>query len=359
MGVIEELKNVETEAVAQIEKAESLHELEKIRIVYLGRKGTITKILRGIVALSQDEKKEIGAKANELKDKISLKIAQKSESIKESETLKFKKRLFDNTLPGKKLPFGKPHPIAKTIHEISEIFVGLGYSVVEGPEAELDYFNFTALNQPSFHPARSSHDTFYLTEENIFDYDLSEEELREKTNKISLLRTHTSPVQIRVMLEKKPPVFIIAPGKCYRRDAPDASHSPVFHQIEGLAVDENITFADLKGTLELFAHEYFGPKTKVNFRASYFPFTEPSAEMDVSCVLCEGSGCQLCKGSGWLEVLGAGMVNPAVFEEVGYDSERYTGFAFGMGPERLTMLKYGIPDIRLFYENDLRFLRQF
>lgn len=355
MAGIDDVRAIGERAGAEIERASTLAELEELRVRYLGRKGELTSVLRSIAALPPEERREVGAAANELKRRLESLIEERLAALREPA----REGAVDLTLPGFAWPAGRPHPVARTIAEIVEIFVGLGYTVAEGPEAELDYYNFTALNQPSYHPARSTHDTFYLTEETLFDLDVSEEEARERSRGIALMRTHTSPVQIRVMERQQPPIYIVAPGRCYRRDVPDATHSPIFHQIEGLAVDEGITFADLKGTLEVFARRFFGPDTRVNFRASYFPFTEPSAEMDVSCVICKGDGCRLCKGSGWLEVLGAGMVHPAVLEGVGIDPERYTGFAFGMGPERLTILKYGIPDIRMFYENDLRFLRQF
>lgn len=360
MSLIDLLDELENKAFLELEKLSSTKEVEDFRIAYLGRKGKVTQILRELPRLSLEERRSVGSKANALKEKLEEAISKKITALKQEESIRLSaKEFIDISLSGKRIPSGKIHPLTRTIYEVADIFTRLGYSVVEGPEAELDYYNFTALNQPPYHPARSSHDTFYLTEETIFDVEISEEDFKEKTRRISLLRTHTSPVQIRVMEKQEPPVYIIAPGRCYRKDVPDASHSPVFHQIEGLAVDEGITFADLKGTLEIFAREFFGPKTRVRFRASYFPFTEPSAEVDVSCVICNGSGCRLCKGSGWLEILGAGMVNPAVFEEVGYDPEKYTGFAFGMGVERLTMLKYGIPDMRLFFANDFRFLNQF
>lgn len=358
MDLKDKLEKLEKEGLQRLEKIKSLDEIEKLRVDYLGRKGEITKLLRGLKHLELEERKSVGAKANKLKEKLSRLIDERTRQLK-AEIGRRKKSRFDYTLPGKLISYGTAHPITKTIDKISSFFIGLGYKVVGGPEAELDYFNFTALNIPPYHPARSMWDTLYLSEESIFDKPMSEEKLREKTKEITLLRTHTSPVQIRTMLKQDPPVFIIAPGRCYRKDIPDASHSPVFHQVEGLAVDIGITFANLKGTLEEFSKYFFGPETGVRFRPSYFPFTEPSAEVDVLCVLCGGDGCSLCGGSGWLEILGSGMVHPAVLEEVGYDSEKYTGFAFGMGVERMVMLKYGIPDIRMFLENDRRFLNQF
>lgn len=353
--ILNEIETIQKEALRAIEGAGSKEELEKLRVSYLGRKARLTFILRSLKDLSPEDRRLVGSRANEVKAKLEELLRSKEEELSK----KHAREVIDFSLPGKKFPRGREHPLQKLIEEISYFFVGLGYEVVSGPEAELDYYNFTALNIPPYHPARSMHDTFYLTPETLFELDLSEAELREATRNIALLRTHTSPVQIRTMLRKKPPVFIIAPGKCYRKDIPDATHSPVFHQIEGLAVAEGITFADLKGTLESFLKYLFGDETKVQFRASYFPFTEPSAEVDVSCIICGGRGCRVCKDSGWLEVLGAGMVHPAVLEEVGYDSEKYTGFAFGMGVERLAMLKYRIPDIRLFLENNIQFLEQF
>lgn len=353
--IINEIEKIKNEAISAIEKASSKEELEKLRVSYLGRKARLTLILRSLKDLSPDERKLVGSKANEAKTKLEELLRLKEEEL----AGRLSVEAVDFSLPGKKFPRGREHPLQKLIDEISSFFIGLGYEVVSGPEAELDYYNFTALNIPPYHPARSMHDTFYLTPDTLFELDAGEEELREATRSIALLRTHTSPVQIRTMLKKKPPLFIIAPGKCYRKDIPDATHSPVFHQIEGLAVAEGITFADLKGTLETFLKYLFGEETEVQFRASYFPFTEPSAEVDVSCIICGGKGCRVCKDSGWLEVLGAGMVHPAVLEEVGYDSEKYTGFAFGMGVERLAMLKYRIPDIRLFLENNILFIEQF
>lgn len=355
MGKYEELRQ---RAFEELDSAQTIDEVEKVRVKYLGRKGEITGILRSLKDLSVEERKAVGAFANQLKQELTERIEAKKASLEEKAKAT-KAAGIDITLPGKKYGVAHRHPLLISIQRITEFFIGLGYEVVSGPEAEIDYYNFTALNIPPYHPARSMQDTFYLSAESLFELEASEEELREKTREIALLRTHTSPVQIRTMLKRKPPVYIVAPGKCYRKDTPDATHSPVFHQVEGLAVDEGITFADLKGTLEEFLRFFFGPETRVQFRASYFPFTEPSAEVDVSCVMCGGEGCRLCKGTGWLEVLGAGMVHPAVLEEVGYDSEKYTGFAFGMGVERLTMLYYSIPDIRLFYENDLRFIKQF
>ena len=275
----------------------------------------------------------------ELKEEIEKKLREKRNEIIKEEGKEGEESI-DITLPGKRIPLGRLHPITQTIEEIKRIFIGLGFQIVRGPELETEYYNFEALNMPRYHPARDEQDSFYI-------------------NDTHLLRTQTSPVQIRVMEKKGPPIRIIAPGKCYRRDAIDASHFPMFHQVEGLAVDENVTFSDLKGSLAYFVHQMFGKDTRLRFRPSFFPFTEPSAEVDISCIMCKGKGCRVCSGKGWLEILGAGMVDPEVFKNVNYDTEKYQGFAFGMGVERICMLKYGIDDIRLLFQNDLRFLKQF
>ena len=328
------------EARGAIARADSSAELEQLRVRFLGRQGTVTLLLRSLGALPAKERPLVGAAANELKRELEalleLRLGQARETERKQERAR---RRYDLTLPGRRPPRGTLHPLARVQDEIVSIFVGLGFSVAEGPEIESDYYNFEALNIPRDHPARDMQDTFYLSED-------------------TLLRTHTSPVQIRTMQAQRPPVRIICPGKVYRRDA-DVTHSPMFHQVEGLAVDRDISMGDLKGTLELFAREMFGPRSKIRFRPSFFPFTEPSAEVDVLCFLCGGAGCRVCKQSGWLEILGSGMVHPQVLKNVGYDPEEVTGWAFGMGIERVAMLKYGIDDIRLFFENDLRFLRQF
>ncbi len=283
----------------------------------------------------------VGAAANEAKRQLEVLLETRVDEARRAERVSERRRQrLDLTLPGRRPPLGTVHPLTRVHDEIVTIFAGLGFSVAEGPDIETDYYNFEALNIPADHPARDMQDTFYLPGG-------------------LLLRTHTSPVQIRTMLAQKPPVRIVVPGRVHRRDVPDASHSPVFHQVEGLAVDRHVTMADLKGTLELFAREMYGPKSRIRFRPSFFPFTEPSAEVDVVCFLCGGDGCRVCKQSGWLEILGSGMVHPQVLRNVGYDPEEVTGWAFGMGIERIAMLKYGIDDIRLFFENDLRFLRQF
>jgi phenylalanyl-tRNA synthetase alpha chain len=329
------------EARAAIEGAASSAELEAIRVRYLGRSGGLTQILKSLGALSPEERPKVGAAANEAKRELEALLDARLEGARADETRRRRERERpDLTLPGRRPARGVVHPLTRVQDEIVRIFAGLGFSVAEGPEIETDAYNFEALNIPRDHPARDMQDTFYLSPE-------------------TLLRTHTSPVQIRAMRAQKPPVRIICPGTVYRRDVADITHSPMFHQVEGLAVDRGITMADLKGTLTLFAQEMYGPRSKIRFRPSFFPFTEPSAEVDVLCFLCSGTGCRACKQSGWLEILGSGMVHPQVLKNVGYDPEQVTGWAFGMGIERIAMLKYGVDDIRLFFENDLRFLRQF
>jgi phenylalanyl-tRNA synthetase alpha chain len=313
-------------------------ELRQLRTDFLGKKGLVTQVLKDMRELSSEQKREVGRHVNELKNWIENEIKEKTEKLKGSST-EGADRTFDITLPGRKEARGSLHPITHVMDELIAIFMSLGFQVAEGPEVESDYYNFEALNIPKDHPARDMQDTFYIGGEKV-------------------LRTHTSPVQIHVMEKQQPPLRIIAPGKVYRCDS-DISHTPMFHQIEGLMVDENVTFSDLKGVMNIFVHQIFGEKTKVRFRPSFFPFTCPSAEVDIQCVMCSGKGCRVCSQSGWLEILGAGMVDPAVFGAVDYDPEKWTGFAFGMGIERIAMLKYGIHDIRLFFENDLRFLQQF
>lgn len=336
----EEIAKLRQAAETTISAAKSLEELEQIRVKLLGRKGGLTLILRGLSSLPIEARKEIGLLANQTKEQLSVLLeSRKVELEKELEAAAAAERI-DVTLPGRQLWQGKKHPITQTLDEILEIFVGMGFQEELGPEIETEWYNYDALNFPPDHPARDMIACFNLG------------------NKY-LLRSHTSPVQIRVMEKKKPPIRIVAPGRVFRPDAFDASHSPVFYQIEGLYVDEGVSMADLKGTLEVFCKEMFGEKTKARFSPSYFPFTEPSAEVAISCVMCGGTGCKTCKSSGWIEILGSGMVHPKVLENVGYDSVKYTGFAFGMGIERIAMIKYAIDDIRLFYENDLRFLEQF
>ncbi len=328
------------EARAAIGRATSSTQLEELRVRYLGRQGVLTLLLRSLGALPAAERPRVGAAANEVKRELEALLEVRLGETREAERrLDRARQRIDLTLPGRRPPQGGVHPLTRVQDEIVGIFVGLGFSVAEGPEIEDDYHNFEALNIPRDHPARDMQDTFYLSED-------------------TLLRTHTSPVQIRTMQAQRPPVRVICPGRVYRRDA-DITHSPMFHQVEGLAVDRHISMGDLKGTLELFAREMFGARSKIRFRPSFFPFTEPSAEVDVLCFLCGGDGCRVCKQSGWLEILGSGMVHPQVLRNVGYDPEEVTGWAFGMGVERVAMLKYGIDDIRLFFENDLRFLRQF
>jgi phenylalanyl-tRNA synthetase alpha chain len=391
-----QLEELQAQALAEIAAAKSADALEQLRVQYLGRKGRLTQILRGLKDIAPQDRPKFGEKANLLKEMVEQAISKKLNDLRgkvpletsitaETETsdvsLEIKKgikrlrriekeikvpgipsevefgiptifpivyrkpgppeilRTDDVTLPGRRQPLGHLHPLNRIMSEICDIFQRLGFEAVEGPEVELDWYNFEALNIPPDHPARDMQDTFYFNDK-------------------VLLRTHTSPMQIRVMEKRRPPVRIIAPGKVYRRDS-DMTHSPMFHQVEGLLVDKNVTFADLKGVLTAFVHQLFGPEVSLRFRPSYFPFTEPSAEIDIACVICRGEGCRVCKITGWLEVLGAGMVHPNVFEAVGYDPEEYTGFAFGLGVERFAMLKYGIDDIRLFFDNDLRFLRQF
>jgi len=335
------IKEVKKEIVSKSNLVKDLKDIEKLRVEYLGRKGIVTLLLRKLGTLSREERPKAGQLLNQTKREIEEMLKTKEIEI---EKLEKEKRLqgegIDLTLPGKKLDRGTIHPINLVLKEVEEIFLGLGFKIEEGPEVELDYYNFEALNIPKDHPARDDQDSFYITKD-------------------ILLRPQTSPVQIRTMESQKPPVRIIATGKCYRRDATDSTHSPMFHQIEGLAVDKDITFGDLKGVLTVFVHRMFGKDRKVRFRPGYFPFVEPGAEVDVSCLLCGGKGCKSCGYTGWLEIMGAGVVHPKVLEMVNYDPEKYSGFAFGMGAERIAMLKYGIDDIRLFFENDLRFLKQF
>jgi phenylalanyl-tRNA synthetase alpha chain len=327
-------------ALADIAGARSTSALEQVRVRVLGRSGELTALLRGLGKVPAADRPRFGQEVNRAKEHLEAELAARLVALKAEEHRQaLQAQRLDLTLPGRAIPPGAVHPLVRIQDEIVEIFGGLGFSVAEGPEVETDYYNFAALNFPDDHPARDMQDTFHLSAD-------------------TLLRTHTSPVQIRTMKAQRPPVRYIFPGKTYRRDA-DTTHSPMFHQVEGLAVDTNISMGDLKGTLELFAREMFGPGVSIRFRPSFFPFTEPSAEVDVSCFGCGGSGCRLCKQSGWLEILGSGMVHPNVLRNVGYDPEQVTGWAFGMGVERVAMLKYRIDDIRLFFENDLRFLGQF
>lgn len=338
----QQLKDLRESAVAELMKADSPDTLNDLRVKYLGKKGSLTGILRGMGALSAEERPRIGQIVNQIRSELEGLIESKGAELKDAELAKrLASERIDVTLPGRRMSEGHRHPLTLTLERIKEIFMQLGFTVAEGPEVEQDYYNFELLNLPKDHPARDMQDSFYITEE-------------------ILLRTHTSPIQARTMQAANPndPIKIIAPGKVYRRDY-DATHSPMFTQVEGLLIDKNISFADLKGTLELFIHQMFGDDVGVRFRPSFFPFTEPSAEVDISCVICGGKGCRVCKGTGWLEILGSGMVHPNVLKMNGFDPEKVSGFAFGMGVERIAMLLYGIDDLRLFYDNDLRFLRQF
>lgn len=337
----EQLLNIRKQAEKDIANVMSIPELEEVRIKYLGKKGELTAILRGMASLPPEERPIVGQLSNEIRALLEKKIEELNEKLllKEREEA-LKKEDIDITAPGRKVQIGKKHPLSQVIDEVASVFIGLGYEIAEGPEIELDYYNFEALNIPKNHPARDTQATLYISE-NI------------------ILRTHTSPVQARVMEVKKPPIKIICPGRVYRSDAIDATHSPVFHQIEGLAIDKGITMGDLIGTLQVFAQGVFGEQTRIRLRPHHFRFTEPSAEVDVSCWVCDGKGCRMCKGEGWIEILGAGMVNPKVLEMGGIDPKEYSGFAFGMGVERVAMAKYDIDDLRLFFENDVRFLRQF
>ena len=314
-------------------------ELETLRVKYLGRKGILSELLAKIPSLPAEQRPEMGRLLNELKKDITSRYEGAKTALLDMQRPKAVGPVQDVTLPGRRPPLGHKHPLIQTIEDIKDIFADMGFQVAFGPEVELEFYNFEALNIPLDHPSRDDFDTFYLKDD-------------------VLLRSQTSTVQIRVMEKQKPPIRIIAPGKVFRPDTVDATHSFMFHQIEGLMVEEGVTFGHLKGVLALFAQAYFGPDTRMRFRPSFFPFTEPSAEVEISCSLCKGKGCSTC-GSGWMEILGAGMVDPNVFKAVGYDAEKYTGFAFGMGVERIAMLKYGIDDIRLFFENDMRFLSQF
>lgn len=339
----EKLQQIEQAGAEQARAAVTLAELRELRVRLLGKKGDLTAVLRGMGALAPEERPVVGALANEVKQRLESMLDQREAELAAAEQAqRLAAEEIDITLPGRPLARGGQHPLLAVRQEIEEIFLGMGFSIAEGPEVEWDELNFELLNIPKDHPARDMQDTFFITDE-------------------VLLRTHTSPVQIRHMRSVAPqvPVRIIAPGRVYRRDAADATHSPIFHQVEGLVIDRNVSMADLKGTLLEFARALYGPETQVRLRPSYFPFTEPSAEVDVSCVFCRGKGCRVCKHSGWLEILGAGMVHPVVLRNGGYDPEEVSGFAFGMGIERIAMLKYGVDDLRHFFQNDFRFLAQF
>lgn len=337
----EQLKNIENIALEELKLAKDSTTVENIRVKYLGKKGELTTILRSMGGLSKEERPIMGKLVNEVKATLEAKLEEVLTQIKIKEkNEKLANEVIDISIPGTKNLVGKRHPLELTLDSMKEIFVSMGFTIEEGPEVEKDYYNFEALNIPKNHPARSEQDTFYIND-NI------------------VLRTQTSPVQARVMEKQELPIKMISPGKVFRSDAVDATHSPIFYQMEGLVIDKGITFADLKGTLELFAKKMFGDKVKTKFRPHHFPFTEPSAEMDATCFVCNGKGCRVCKGEGWIEILGCGMVHPDVLRNCGIDPEVYSGFAFGFGVDRMVMLKYGIDDIRLLYESDMRFLNQF
>lgn len=335
------LEAIRESAKRELAEAKGQQMLENLRVKYLGKKGELTSILKQMGKLSAEERPVIGQVANEVRAFIEQDLEKRASELKAEEIKrKLERETLDVTLPGKRHELGAKHPLTIVLDELKEIFIGMGFDIVEGPEVETDYYNFEALNIPKNHPARDTQDTFYINE-NI------------------LLRTQTSPVQVRTMEKQKPPIRVISPGRVYRSDAVDATHSPLFHQIEGLVVDKGVTFADLKGTLETFVKQLYGEDSVVRFRPHHFPFTEPSAELDVQCFSCHGEGCRLCKGEGWIEILGCGMVHPKVLANCSIDPEEYSGFAFGMGLERLVMRRYNIDDLRLFYENDVRFLKQF
>lgn len=337
----EKIASIKENAIKEIELANNLKSLDEVKVKYSGKKGELTLVLRGMGGLSLEERPVVGAMVNEVRDELEKLISQKEKNLKQAE---IEKKLFteniDVTMPSNRQKIGSLHPIMQIINEVEEIFLGMGYKIADGPEVEKGIYNFDKLNTPKDHPARDVQDTFYINDEIV-------------------LRSQTSPVQARVMETTKPPIKIICPGKVYRSDAVDPTHSPVFHQIEGLVIDKNISMADLKGTLEMFTKKCLGQNTKIRFRPHHFPFTEPSAEADVSCFVCGGKGCRVCKNEGWIELLGCGIVHPNVLENCGIDSKVYSGFAFGFGVERIAMAKYGIEDMRLLYENDVRFLKQF
>jgi phenylalanyl-tRNA synthetase alpha chain len=335
----QELRQLKAEAEEKLSTLENLKDLDEVRVRYLGRKGLFTSLLRQLGQVSAEDRPRLGKLANEIKEELEQKFNTKKSELTVSEAGAVLGR-DDLSLPGRLIPSGRLHPVTQIMDEVCSIFVDLGFAVAEGPDVELDYYNFEALNIPQHHPARDMHDTFYISDS-------------------ILLRTHTSPMQIRAMEMAKPPLRIIAPGKVYRCDS-DITHTPMFHQVEGFLVDRKVSFADLKGVLTIFCQKMFDQEDiRLRFRPSFFPFTEPSAEVDIGCVICRGDGCRVCKQTGWLEILGAGMIDPEVFKMVDYDPEEFSGFAFGLGIERIAMLKYGIDDIRLFYDNDLRFLNQF
>lgn len=337
----QQLEAIKQVALKELEASSLLPDLDAVRVKYLGKKGELTSILKQMGSLSAEERPVIGQLANEIRGKLEDAISKKAEQLKAKELdIRLKSEKIDVTLPSKTGELGHKHPLSIVLDEVNDIFMGMGFDIVSGPEVEWDYYNFEALNIPKNHPARDTQDTFYITEN-------------------MLLRTQTSSVQIRVMQDRKPPIRIISPGRVFRSDAVDATHSPLFHQVEGLVVDRGINMADLKGCLESFAQRLYGNQTKIRLRPHHFPFTEPSCEMDISCFRCAGKGCPMCKGEGWIEILGAGMVHPRVLENCGIDPEEYSGFAFGVGLERLVMFRFSIDDMRLLFENDMRFLSQF
>ena len=338
--MLNDIESIKTGARSEIDRAESLKDIHDLKVKYLGKKGILTSRLKSLGAVPKEDRPEVGRVLNQIKNFIETLLKQQEEICRSAELNKsLQTEQIDVTVPGCYVPSGHLHPATQVLNEIINIFISLGFAVEEGPEVELDYYNFEALNFPKDHPARDMQDTFFISDDVV-------------------LRTHTSSVQVRVMEKNTPPLRVIAPGKVYRCDA-DVSHIPMFHQLEGFMVDRHIRMSDLKGVLELFIHRVFGLETSLRFRPSFFPFTEPSAEIDISCVICKGSGCNVCSKTGWIEILGAGMINPRIYEKAGYDPDLYTGFAFGLGIERVAMLKYGIDDIRLFPENDKRFLEQF
>lgn len=338
--MLKKTEEVKRNLQGEIDTVKTLKDAEQLKVKYLGRKGAVSDLMKLIPTLTAEQRPLFGQQVNALKNEISILIDDAIGRFSQESPSGVEKELFDITLPGKKFPLGKKHPITQTIDDIKDVFARLGFDVAYGPEVESEYYNFEALNIPPDHPSRTDFDTFYIKND-------------------VLLRSQTSTVQIRIMEKQNPPIRIIAPGRVYRPDTVDARHSFMFHQVEGLLVDEGVSFTDLKEVLHQFIKTYFGESVRMRFRPSFFPFTEPSAEVDISCSICAGKGCSVCSYSGWVEILGAGMVDPNVFKSVRYDTEKYTGFAFGMGVERVTMLKYGIDDIRLFYENDIRFLSQF
>ena len=337
----EQLKAISGAAADALRRADKLEKLEELRIQFLGKKGELTAVMKGMGKLSAEERPVIGQLANEVRSRIEQALEEKKNALEaELQNAKMKRERLDVTMPGRRGAEGGKHPLLTVLDDLKDIFIGMGFTIAEGPEVELDYYNFEALNIPKDHPARDTQDTFYINENLV-------------------LRSQTSPVQVRTMENQKPPIRIIAPGRVYRSDAVDATHSPVFHQVEGLVVDKGITMADLKGTLEIFVKKLYGEETRLRFRPHHFPLTEPSAEVDISCFNCGGEGCRVCKGEGWIEILGCGMVHPRVLQNCGIDPEEYSGFAFGIGLERVAMFRYDVDDMRMFFENDVRFLKQF